>query len=96
MLRKHPNRQSEWDCLLKYILFAYRSAPHKNTGFSPFEMVFGRQLRGPLDVVKEGWLSGDLRQSNAVEWWVNELRGKMCIMKDLVDDKEARAKHAMK
>ena len=95
MLRKHPNRQSEWDRLLKYMLFAYRSAPHKNTGFSPFEMVFGRQLRGPLDVVKEGWLSGDLRQSNAVEW-VNELREKMCIMKDLVDDKEARAKHAMK
>ena len=65
MLRKCPNRQEEWDKRLKYMLFAYRSAPHRNTGFSPFEMVFGRQLRGPLDVLREGWLSGDLRQASA-------------------------------
>ena len=95
MLRKYPTRQSEWDRLLKYMLFAYRSAPHKNTGFSPFEMVYGRQLRGPLEVLKEGWVSGDLRQTNAVEW-VNEVREKMSMMKELMDVKEAKAKQAMK
>ncbi len=27
---------------LLYILFAYRETPHTTTGFSPFELVFGR------------------------------------------------------
>ena len=44
------------------MLFAYRAAPHHNTGFSPFEMIYRRQLRGPLDLVKDGWLAGDLSQ----------------------------------
>jgi len=83
MLRKCPNRQNEWDHLLKYLLFAYKSAPHRNTGFSPFEMVFGRQLRGPLDVVKEGWMEGDLKQSSAIDW-INSLKEKLSIMADVV------------
>ena len=60
MLKKRDNRQRGWDKLLKYLLFAYRAAPHKKTGYSFFEVIFGRQLRGPLDVVRDAWLSGDM------------------------------------
>ena len=35
MLKKKENRQEEWDRLLKYLLFAYRQAPHANTNYSP-------------------------------------------------------------
>ena len=52
MLRKKENRQDEWDRLLKFLLFAYRQAPHANTGYSPFELIYGRQVQGPLDVVR--------------------------------------------
>ena len=38
-----------WDQLLPYLLFAYREVPQASTGFSPFELVYGRQVRGPLD-----------------------------------------------
>ena len=55
MLRKSGRGRKEWDVLLPTLLFAYREATHEATGFSPFELVFGRHVRGPLDLVKEQW-----------------------------------------
>ena len=48
MLRKQEEGPREWDRLLKYCLLAYRATPHAATLFSPYELVHGRQLRGPL------------------------------------------------
>ncbi|KAJ1166641.1 hypothetical protein NDU88_007040, partial [Pleurodeles waltl] len=44
-----------WDVLLPCLLFAYREVPQKGVGFSPFELLFGHPVRGPLALVKEGW-----------------------------------------
>ncbi|KAJ1085659.1 hypothetical protein NDU88_005787 [Pleurodeles waltl] len=33
----------------------YREVPQKGVGFSPFELLFGHPVRGPLALVKEGW-----------------------------------------
>ena len=93
-LRKHQEKYSNWDKLLKYILFACRSAPHANTGYSPFELVFGRQLRGPLDVVHDGWLGGDLPQSSAEEW-IQNLRDSLTLVWEVAVDKEGLAKDKM-
>ena len=53
MLRKCESRKWEWDWLFKYVLFAYRAVPHANTGFSPFEIIYGSATRSPLEVLKE-------------------------------------------
>ena len=45
----------DWDKNIPYVLFAYREAKHETTGFSPFEMLYGRHVRGPLSIVKEEW-----------------------------------------
>ena len=45
----------DWDKLLPYVLFAYREALQESIGFTPFELLYGRDIRGPLDVVKEEW-----------------------------------------
>ena len=45
----------DWDTLLPYLLFAYREVPQESTGFSPFELLYGRAVRGPLDVLRETW-----------------------------------------
>ena len=45
-----------WDELLPYLLFAYREVPQASTGFSPFELLYGRHVRGPLDVLKDSWV----------------------------------------
>ena len=45
----------EWNVLLPYVLFAYREIPQESTGFCPFELIYGRDVRGPVDILKEEW-----------------------------------------
>lgn len=43
-----------WDEVLPYALMAYRSAPHSLTGYSPYMLLFGREMRLPtLDNLSE-------------------------------------------
>ncbi|XP_078235026.1 uncharacterized protein LOC144583991 [Pogona vitticeps] len=51
-LAENPNN---WDQKLQSLLFAYRSVPQASTGFSPFELLFGRKVKGPLDLIKQNW-----------------------------------------
>ena len=54
MLRKTATSEGkDWDKLLPYVLFAYREVPQASTGFSPFELLYGWNVRGPLDVLRE-------------------------------------------
>lgn len=56
MLKKCMSRnQKDWNEYLPYLLFAYTEVPMEATGFFPFELLYGRQVRGPLDVLKESW-----------------------------------------
>ena len=56
MLRKTAREEGkDWDRLIPFVLFAYREVPQASTGFSPFELLYGREVRGPLDVLKEEW-----------------------------------------
>ena len=71
-----------------YCVLAYRATHHAATGFSPFELVYGRPLRGPLEAMKEGWVSGEMRFSGAVEW-VNYLGKTLTELHEIAHKKEA-------
>ncbi|XP_048519646.1 uncharacterized protein LOC125503403 [Dendroctonus ponderosae] len=45
------NKQDNWDTQLAPFLLAYRSAVHESTGKSPAEILFGRELRLPIDLL---------------------------------------------
>uniref|UniRef100_A0A9J7XPR1 Gypsy retrotransposon integrase-like protein 1 n=1 Tax=Cyprinus carpio carpio TaxID=630221 RepID=A0A9J7XPR1_CYPCA len=47
--------QRDWDQMIPYVLFGIREVPQASTGFTPFELLFGRQPRGLLDVAREAW-----------------------------------------
>ena len=51
---EHPR---EWDRYLPAVLFAYRSAVQESTGFSPFELVYGRKINGPMEILRKYWSS---------------------------------------
>ena len=42
--------QDDWDLTLDPILFGYRVAKHRTTGYSPFFMLYHREARLPIDI----------------------------------------------
>ena len=40
----------EWDCCLSELRFAYNPLIHTTTGFSPFELMFGRKARISVEI----------------------------------------------
>ncbi len=52
MLRAYvADNQNEWDLYLQVLMMAYRSSPHESTKVSPNEMIFGKEIRLPIDLV---------------------------------------------
>jgi len=57
MLRSLLDRfPDSWDTALPWVLFAYREVPVETLGCSPFDLLFGRSVAGPLSLVKSSWL----------------------------------------
>ena len=57
MLRAYCTEyDKDWDEGVHLVLFAAREAVQESLGFSPFELLFGHAVRGPLKVLKEVWL----------------------------------------
>ena len=45
----------QWHRIINPLLFAYREARQEATEFSPFELLYGRTVRGPVQILKELW-----------------------------------------
>ena len=95
MLKRSGDDLKNWDKSLKYLLFAYRSTPHCTTGYAPFTLLFGRDVRGPLDILHEAWLQGDCEQASVHEW-LTSVQAQISEMSVLVGNKESVAKAKMK
>ncbi|GFU07811.1 retrovirus-related Pol polyprotein from transposon 17.6 [Trichonephila clavipes] len=52
VIREDPR---SWDQQLPFLLFAYREVPNTTTGVSPFRLLYGREARGPLAILKSSW-----------------------------------------
>ena len=66
-----------------YLLFAYKEAPCESTGFSPFELLYGRRVRGPLDVLREMWTEEEPRKTTEITHLV-QMRERLKEMSTLV------------
>ena len=56
MLKKMcDEKPNDWDRYIAPLLFAYRETPQESTRFSPFELLYGRTVRGPMQILKELW-----------------------------------------
>ena len=89
----------DWDRLVPFLLFTYREVPQVSTGFSPFELLYGRVVRGLLDVVKEAWESEQAERSFAdkcVASYVLSIQDKMSQMAEPVHANMEKAEETQK
>ncbi|KAL5009600.1 hypothetical protein ScPMuIL_011905 [Solemya velum] len=83
MLRCYAQKEPQnWDKHLPYVLFAYREVPQATTGFSPFELLYGRQVRGPLAILREEW-EGPTDSSTSVLSYILEVRERLSTMSEM-------------
>ena len=50
MLSKLVDENNDWDELIPYALYAYRTAVHASTKYTPFKLMFGRDAKSPVEI----------------------------------------------
>ena len=77
------------------MLFAYREVLQASTGFSPFKLLYGRQVRGPLDVLRES-LEAKERSTESIVSYNLAMREKLAKMSELVEQNMSRSQNQQK
>ena len=70
------NPGKDWDEGIHLLLFAIRESVQESLGFSPFELVFGHNVRGPLKLLKEKILAEENTPLNLLQY-VADVRHKL-------------------
>jgi hypothetical protein len=63
--------QRRWDEYIPKIIYAYNSAPHSATGFSPGYLLFGRELELPLDHLAS---MDTIQENKSPDTWPEDLQ----------------------
>ena len=88
MLKKLVDEGSiDWDEYIPYVLFAYREVPSETTGFSPYELVYGWPVRGPLGLLKEIWAGNEESEQNLIQYIV-DIKEKFSRVTELAHQKK--------
>ena len=85
--------EKQWDQGIHLLLFAVREAVQESLGFSPFELVFGRTVHGPLKVLKESWLKEE--PLNLLDQ-VSNLRNRLTVACELAQENMKSSQTKMK
>ena len=87
--------EKDWDDGVHFLLFAARESVQESLGFSPFELVFGHTVRGPLKLLKEKLLTDDGGSLNLLQY-VTDFRTKLTKACDLARKNLKIAQNRMK
>lgn len=76
MLRKFiAETGRDWDKWIPFVLFAYKEVPQASTGFSPFELLYGWQVQGTLDILKSAWTKSTAgSEERSIVKFIQEMR----------------------
>ena len=94
MIKKICSEEPQfWDKFIQPLLFAYREVPQCSTGFSPFELLFGHTVRGPLYLLKERLLSDDCDPEQIpITTYVMKMRDRVREFMKLANENEKEMK----
>ena len=86
-----------WDRYLHPTLFALRDSPCESLGkFSSFELLYGRQVRTPLSLLKHMWTKGDQQENISTYQYVFDLSNRLEETCKLAHEELRTAKHKQK
>ena len=79
ILRKMCAEQpKQWDRYLPALLFALREIPNSSLGYSPFELLYGHNVRGPMSILRELWTNQSVEAEARSEYqYVVDLRERL-------------------
>ena len=79
-------------------MFAYREVSQESTGFSPFQLLYRRTIRGSMEVLKDLWTENyqENEVKNTYEYVVdlrNKLHGNKKVVHDILSKSQLRQKY---
>ncbi|XP_069186398.1 uncharacterized protein [Procambarus clarkii] len=87
----------EWPRYINPLLFAYREVPQASTGFSPFELLYDRTVKGPLQVLRNLREGDDCTPETKTTYeYVIDLRERLENTCQLAREQLAKAKEYQK
>ena len=95
MMQKRGNASKEWDMYLPYLCFAYRDSVHTATGFTPFQLLFGRDVRGPLSLLK-AHLTDTTEETSSPRMFLEGLKERLHFAWEKVKENDTTAKKCAK
>lgn len=98
MLRKVVDKNgADWDQWLPYLLFAYREVPQASTGFSPFELLYGYEVQGPLALLRNIWEGGKEKMDSVnIVSYVVQMRERLQKMSELAQSNMTKIQQKQK
>ena len=66
--------ETDWDEDIDFLVSVIREVPNESIGVSPFEMMFGRKVRGPLQIVKDKLLSDNTVEEVTISQYLQRLK----------------------
>ena len=98
MLKGFVDQYSDdWDEASPFLLFAYHEVPLATYGYSPFELVYGRHVRGLLNTVFDNWWEDEGKKvSKSVASYMQNFRDKVQCSLDIMYNKKKQLKKRLK
>ena len=80
-----------WDLALPFLLGELRWIPNTTTGFTPSKLLYGRQLRGLLQMLRQKW-TGDQSAPTSVVHYMTSIQDRLSQIKELANENEQKNK----
>ncbi|XP_069993662.1 uncharacterized protein [Penaeus vannamei] len=95
MLTKYCHETgSEWDLGVPLMLYAIRCTKQESLGFSPYELLFGRDIRGPIKLLYESWIG--IENSGSLSDYVVKMKTRLQHLQEFSHKNLERAQCSMK
>ncbi len=87
----------DWVSQVPLALYVLRQMPHSDSGFSPFDLVFGFRVRTPLDALYHGIYEVEGKEMNVCDWVAGLIerleRMRDCAALKMCKGKESRLRY---